>query len=110
MEITAIITALCLVLGSLLGITGGIGVYRLPDFFTRLHACGITDSACAFLILSGLMFQTGTSLETVKLLFILIFLLITSPTSTHALAKAALNSGETPLMEQQQTQQKREER
>ncbi|MBN2644806.1 MAG: monovalent cation/H(+) antiporter subunit G [Desulfuromonadaceae bacterium] len=101
MTIPDFITAFCLILGALLGLTGGVGVYRLPDFFTRLHACSVTDSACAFLILSGLMFQTGFSLATIKLFFILVFLLITSPTSTHALAKAALNSGEIPWCQSQ---------
>lgn len=92
-----LMTAVFLLLGSLIGLTGGIGVHRLPDFFTRLHACGLTDSACTFLVLTGLMLQSGWSLVSLKLIFILIFLLVTSPTASHALAKTALGCGEQPL-------------
>jgi multicomponent Na+:H+ antiporter subunit G len=90
------ISALCIGLGVFLGITGAVGIFRFPNFFTRLHAASVTDSGCAFLILVGLMFQSGFSVPTVKLCFILIFLLITSPTATHALAKTALDCGAEP--------------
>jgi len=90
------ISALCIGLGVFLGITGAVGIVRLPNFFTRLHAASVTDSGCAFLILSGLMLQSGFSIPTLKLLFILVFLLITSPTASHALAKTALDCGAEP--------------
>ena len=82
--------------GSFLVIVGGIGLLRLPDFYTRIHAAGITDTLGAWLILIGLMFQGGLSLVTVKLILVLIFLVITSPTSSHALAKAAWLRGLRP--------------
>ena len=97
-NILDIITALCLAMGCFLGITGGIGIYRLPDFFTRLHASSVTDSACAFLILFGLMLQSGFTLVTVKLCFVLFFLILSSTTATHALARAALHRGLEPLL------------
>ncbi len=87
----------CLLTGALFALTGGIGLLRLPDLFTRLHAAGMTDTLGAGLILLGLMFQAGFSLVTIKLLLILGFLLVTSPTSTHALAKAALHGKLKPL-------------
>lgn len=93
-----IITALCLTMGCFLGITGGIGIYRLPDFFTRQHACSVTDTACAFLILFGLMLQSGFTLATAKLCFIFFFLVLSSTTATHALAKTARNRGIEPLL------------
>ncbi|MEZ5589695.1 MAG: monovalent cation/H(+) antiporter subunit G [Gammaproteobacteria bacterium] len=80
-----------LLTGSCCVIIGGVGVIRLPDFYTRLHAAGVTDTAGASLILLGLMLQGGMTLITVKLIMILIFLLISSPTASHALAKAALS-------------------
>jgi multicomponent Na+:H+ antiporter subunit G len=70
-------------------IVGGIGVLRFPDFYTRLHPAGITDTAGAALTLFGLMLQGGLSLVTVKLALILLFLLFTSPVASHALANAA---------------------
>lgn len=70
-------------------IVGAIGLVRMPDFFTRMHAASVTDTAGAGLMLLGLMLQGGWSLVTFKLFAILVFLLFTSPTATHALARAA---------------------
>ena len=91
-----IVSALMLLGGAFFVVVGGIGVYRLPDFYTRLHGAGITDTLGAGLIMLGLALQAGFSLAAVKLLMILIFLLITSPTSCHALAQAARANGLEP--------------
>lgn len=80
-----------LVTGGALVIVGGIGLIRLPDFFSRLHAVSIPDTLGAGLITAGLILQAGLSLVSLKLLLILLFLLFTGPTATHALAKAALH-------------------
>ncbi len=88
----------CILGGSLFALIGGLGLHRLPDFFTRLHAAGMTDTLGAALILFGLMVQGGLTLVTVKLILILGFLLFTSPTATHALAKAALHGKQRPLL------------
>lgn len=87
-----------LVAGGAFGIVGGIGLLRFPDFFTRVHAAGITDTLCAPLIVIGLMLQADGWMPVVKLLFLIGFLLLTSPTAAHALAKAALNGGERPRL------------
>ena len=79
-------------------VVGAIGVLRLPDFFTRQHAAGMTDTLGAGLLLAGLMVQGGLSLVTVKLVLIVAFLFFTNPTSTHALAQAAVGSGLKPLL------------
>jgi len=82
-----------LLAGSLFAVIGGVGILRLPDFFSRMHGGGITDTLGAGLILTGLAVQSGLSLVTVKLVLILAFLLVSSPTSAHALAKSALAHG-----------------
>lgn len=82
--------------GALLVIIGGVGVLRFPDFYTRLHAAGVTDTAGTALTLAGLMLQAGVSLVTVKLALILLFLLFTSPTASHALANAAYTARRAP--------------
>lgn len=87
----------CLVLGSVFCLIGGIGLLRLPDFYSRMHGGGITDTLGAGLVLIGLMLQAGASLVTVKLVTILAIALLASPTSTHALARAALRSGLQPF-------------
>ena len=88
-----------LIAGGLFAVVGGLGIVRLPDFYSRLHGGGITDTAGAGLILIGLMVHAGASLVTVKLLMILMFLFIASPSSCHALAKAALFWGVEPELE-----------
>lgn len=87
-----------LLVGSAFAVTGGIGVVRLPDFYTRLHGAGVTDTLGAGLILAGLMLQAGFTLVTVKLILILVFVFFPGPTATHALAKAAMGSGLKPLL------------
>lgn len=77
---------------------GTIGVLRLPDFYTRLHAAGMTDTLGAELILLGLIFQSGFSQMTLKLLLVAFFLFVTSPTATHAVAHAAYKSGLKPVL------------
>lgn len=85
-----------LLTGGLVGLLGGLGVLRFPDFYTRLHAAGMTDTLCTFLIIAGLMLQAGLSILTVKLALILLFMLFTAPTASHALARAAMLDGVKP--------------
>lgn len=91
-----VISWACLLTGGAFGILGGLGLLRFPDFYTRLHAAGMTDTLVALLIVIGLALQSGLSLLTVKLLLILLFLLFTAPTATHALARAAMVDGVEP--------------
>ena len=89
-----------IVAGALLGVAGGIGIHRFPDFYSRLHAVGITDTLCAALFLVGLAMQTGVSLASLKLLLIFIFLFFSGPTATHALADAAFLGGLKPVLDE----------
>ena len=72
-------------------ISGGVGVLRFPDFFTRMHAAGVTETLATILILAGLMLMAGWGLVLFKLFLIILFIMITSPTASHALAKSALH-------------------
>ena len=78
-------------------ITGALGLIRFPDVYSRMHASGITDTMGAGMFLAGLMVQAGLSMVTVKLLLILIFILVTSPTATYALANAVYGGGVKPV-------------
>jgi multicomponent Na+:H+ antiporter subunit G len=82
-----------ILLGGFFSIVGGIGLIRLPDFYSRLHAAGIADTLGAALIISGMVLQTHGDGVTIRLLLIGSFIFLTSPTSTHALARAALATG-----------------
>jgi len=97
MAILADLMSWALVLGGCFFIlVGALGLIRMPDIFTRLHAGGVMDTMGAGMLLAGLMFQTGLSLVTVKLALVLAFVWFSSPISTYALARAALKSGEEP--------------
>ena len=82
--------------GSFFCVVGGIGLHRLPDFFSRMHGAGVTDTLGAGLVLGGLMLQAGWTVVLIKLVFVLALLWITSPTAAHAIAKAALEDGLEP--------------
>lgn len=82
--------------GSFFTIVGAFGIWRFRDFWARLHAASITDSAGMILLLAGMCVQAGFTLVTVKLIIIGLFLFITGPTATHAVANAALVSGRRP--------------
>lgn len=91
-----IIGGVFILIGSAFFLTGAIGVVRLPTLFTRLHAASLCDTTGMALILIGLMVYGGLSLVTVKLVFLLLFLLFMGPVATHALAAAALQAGIKP--------------
>jgi len=95
--ILELVSAICLLLGSVLCVTGGIGLLRMPDFFSRVHASGVTETLAAPLLLAGLALQMDWSLDLVKVAMILILVLATNPTATHAMAKATLHGGQRPL-------------
>ena len=90
-ELLDLLSWILLVAGSLALITGATGLIRFPDFFTRLHAASVIDTLGCMLIIFGLLLQAGLSMVSVKLLLILVFVLFTTPTAAHALAKAALH-------------------
>jgi len=77
-------------------IVGSIGVLRMPDVFTRLHAAGMTDTMGAGFLILGMCLQAGLGLLTLRLILVYLFLAFTSPIGTHALARAALVGGVKP--------------
>ena len=95
-EFADVVSWALIVLGGGFSAVGALGLLRFPDFYSRLHAAGITDTLGAWLLIAGMMVQAGFSQVTVKLALITIFLFFTSPTSTHALARAALHAGVKP--------------
>jgi len=90
---------ICLVAGGAVVLIGGIGILRMPDLYTRMHAAGLTDTLGTLLVLAGVMIQAGLSLATLKLFLILIFLLFTGPTASYALANTAMAAGLKPQMQ-----------
>ena len=98
-----ILSWILIVSGGIWVLVGAIGMIRFPDFWSRLHAASVTDSAGMILLLLGMCLQAGVSLITVKLILIAVFLFITGPTSTHVVANAALVSGLKPKSQVKKT-------
>lgn len=105
-SIASVISAICLLIGSFLCISGGIGILRFPDFYTRMHAVGVTDTLAAGLILIGLMLQLPELIVVIKLMMILVMTLFINPTASHALAKAAVINGLLPILDSKEANKK----
>lgn len=99
--ITYLLAVTALVSGAFFLLVGGIGLIRLPDFYSRNHATGKSDTLGIMLVTFGLILIEGFSLNSVKLFFALIFVFLTNPTGTHALTNAALHSGLKPWFRKQ---------
>ena len=98
-ELAADIVSWAFILAGSAGIVvAAFGLVRLPDFYTRLHAGGVTDTLGAELIIIGLAIQSGFTMITVKLFIIGMFLFFTGPTATHATANAAWVAGLKPRL------------
>ena len=89
-------SALFLLIGCFLCISGGIGILRFPDFYTRMHAAGVTDTLATAMILIGLIIYNPVFLIDIKLMIILLMTIFISPTASHALSNAALLNGLMP--------------
>lgn len=96
MELRMIFTAGLLTIGCFFVLVASIGIVRFPDFYSRMHPAGKSDTLGQTLILAGLMIHQGFSFESVKLLMMVLFILIANPTATHALANTAYLAGLTP--------------
>ncbi|MGA0115735.1 MAG: monovalent cation/H(+) antiporter subunit G, partial [Burkholderiales bacterium] len=82
-ELVNVVSWACLLAGAVFCVIGALGMLRMPDFYTRVHAASVTDTAGAGLLLLGMMLQAGFTLVTVKLIIIGLLIFFTSPTATH---------------------------
>ena len=99
MIIVSWLSDICLLLGGILTLTGAVGLVRLPNFYTRLHGASVTESLAAPLLIIGIMLDTGFTLDSAKLVLIIVIMVVANPTITHALCRAAAHGGNTPEME-----------
>jgi multicomponent Na+:H+ antiporter subunit G len=102
--IIELLSDICLLLGGIFTLTGAVGLLRLPDFYARLHAASVTESLAAPLLIIGIMLDTGFTLDSAKLLLIILIMVVSNPTITHALCRAAIHGGTIPKMETKSTQ------
>jgi multicomponent Na+:H+ antiporter subunit G len=83
-------------LGGLFFLAGTLGLLRLPDFYSRVHAATKCDTVGAGAILVALAIHVAPHPEALKILALLLLVLLSSPTSGHALARAAHHTGLEP--------------
>jgi multicomponent Na+:H+ antiporter subunit G len=81
----------CILLGSFFTVVGALGLVRMPEVFTRMHAASVTDTLGVGFLIAGMGLQAGLSLVTLKLVFLLALFFFTGPVVTHALAQACLH-------------------
>ena len=98
LSVTEWISVVLIVLGIGFMAIGSIGVIRLPDFYSRTHAASKTDTLGILLVIVGLMVLEGFTINMGKLSFVLLFVALANPIGSHALARAAMDSGLKPLL------------
>ncbi|MCK5108622.1 MAG: monovalent cation/H(+) antiporter subunit G [Methanosarcinales archaeon] len=91
-----VLTVMLLLIGAFFMLAGTIGFVRFPDFYSRMHATGKCDTLGEGLMLVALIIYGGATFVSVKILFLIVFILLANPTSTHAIAKAAYDVGLEP--------------
>ena len=101
-EVLNVTSWLSLAIGGIFCVIGAIGLLRMPDFFTRMHAASVVETLGAGLILFGLIIQAGWTLIAVKLVMLFLLIFFASPTASHALARAALAKGMKPLLKDEE--------
>lgn len=94
--IMTVLAGVFFALGGLAVVIGALGLIRLPDVYSRIHAAGIIDTAGVACFILGMICLSGLSLVTVKLVLIGVFLIFTSPISGHAIAQVAKSQGIMP--------------
>jgi multicomponent Na+:H+ antiporter subunit G len=93
-----VLAGVLIVGGGIFVVIGAIGLNRMPDVFTRMHATSVSDTLGVGLMIAGMMVEAGFSLVSARLLFLLLFLWFTGSVATHALARAALAAGVKPVL------------
>lgn len=84
-----LIGSILILLGAIFLFSAGLGLLRMPDAYTRLQACTKATTLGNMLVMAGLaVYHPGWTL---KLVMIVYFVLMTNPTSSHAIARAAFS-------------------
>ncbi len=97
MTLAGILAFGLLSLGGVFCVIGAVGLLRMPDFYTRMHAASVIETLGAGLVIAGLIVQAGFTLASAKLVILALLIFFASPTATHALAKVAHESGVEPV-------------
>ena len=89
MELRFVLSIILASFGAFFLLVGSIGLIRLPDFYSRAHAVGKSDTLGIMLLVAGLIVYEGFTISSIKLVLIIIFVALTNPTATNAITRAA---------------------
>ncbi len=106
-QLLTLVSWFFLALGSFFYVVGALGLFRMPDVFTRMHATSVSDTLGVGFLITGMAIDAGWSLTTARLVIILAILLYSGPIATHALAQAALHAGVKPNLSDDRLKQAR---
>ena len=98
MVIREIIAVFFMLAGFFFFLTATLGLLRLPDFYSRMHATGKGDTLAVLFSLIGLAVYEGFSITGVKIVLIAVFMFLAQPTATHAISRAAFRCNVKPLI------------
>jgi multicomponent Na+:H+ antiporter subunit G len=97
-NIQLILSGVLICLGIFFMLVGSIGILKLQDFYTRTHAISKSDALGVMFVVVGLIVYEGFTQNSLKLLFIVVFIFLANPIGSHALARAAMRNGIKPLL------------
>ncbi len=109
------IVGILIISGLIFFFGGAVGIIRFPDFYSRLHPAGKLDTAGLLLTMSGMAlysineFSLGSVLTALKIMLIVVFVFLTSPTATHAIIDAGFSAGLTPWTKKRKKQEENEQ-
>lgn len=97
MVVLDVVSTVLIFLGCVLAVTSALGLLRMPDFYTRIHPAGKSDSLAQVLIVLGVILQFEHQWpDIMKLLLVSLFLFVTTPVAAHATVRAAYLDGLEP--------------
>ena len=98
----SLLAAIFIISGLFFFTGGSIGILRFPDFYSRLHPAGKLDTMGLLMTMTGMALYTvqeftlAALFTSLKILLIVVFIFITSPTATHAILDAGVRAGLSP--------------
>lgn len=105
-ELITIVSILLVSLGIVFMFVGSVGILRLPDFYSRTHAVSKSDTLGIIFVMLGLVVYEGATQSSLKLILIILFIALSNPVGTHALARAALKKGLNPFFTDDELKEK----
>ncbi len=107
-HLMTILAHACVIIGTLFGLIAALGLWRMPDIYSRLHCTAKAGTVGGIFVVAGVALYTSDSEVWLRCAILLVFLAVTGPVAGHAIARSAWLSGVTPRDEHGQPIEKAE--